>query len=85
MARRRAAAQAAEKGPGSVAYSYKWLQGLAEIVIDPARCPETWREFSECRYRTGKNGSPSGEVEGEDHHIDAVRYAMERVWRRRGR
>ncbi len=33
------AAQAAEKGPGSVAYSYKWLQGLAEIVIDPAALP----------------------------------------------
>ena len=31
----------AEKGPGSVNYSMKWLQGLDAIVIDPERCPDT--------------------------------------------
>lgn len=29
----------AEKGPGSVEYSMKWLASLNKIVIDPARCP----------------------------------------------
>ena len=29
--------RAAEKGPGSIDYSYKWLQSLAAIVIDPVR------------------------------------------------
>ena len=29
----------AEKGPGSVDYSMKWLASLAKIVIDPRRCP----------------------------------------------
>jgi len=31
--------QGAIKGPGSVAYSMKWLASLTEIVIDPVRCP----------------------------------------------
>lgn len=29
----------AEKGPGSVEYSMKWLASLNKIVIDPTRCP----------------------------------------------
>lgn len=69
----------AEKGPGSVGYSMKWLQSLSAIVIDPARCPETAREFR--RYEFDRDG---GYPDRENHHIDAVRYAMSRVWGRRG-
>lgn len=77
----------AEKGPGSVSYSTKWLQSLAAIVIDPARCPDTAREFSEYEYERDKR---TGEVlEGypdlNNHHIDAVRYGTNRIWKRRGR
>lgn len=76
----------AEKGPGSVAYSMKWLQGLSAICIDPERCPRTAREFAEYEYTTTKDGEPTNEYpDADNHHIDAVRYAMERVWRRRGR
>ena len=76
----------AEKGPGSVAYSMKWLQGLSAIYIDPERCPRTAREFAEYEYTTTKDGEPTNEYpDAGNHHIDAVRYAMERVWRRRGR
>ena len=76
----------AEKGPGSVAYSMKWLQGLSAIYIDPERCPRTAREFAEYEYTTTKDGEPTNEYpDADNHHIDAVRYAMERVWRRRGR
>ena len=50
--------RAARKGPGSLRESMKWLQSLAEIVIDPARCPDTAREFGEYEYakdaRTGE-------------------------------
>ena len=67
----------AHKGPGSVAYSMKWLQSLDAIVIDPQRCPDTAREFRECCYRDGRMKAPA------DHHIDAVRYATERMWKRR--
>ena len=75
----------AEKGPGSVEYSMKWLQSLARIVIDPVRCPDTWREFTEYEYERTKDGEIlSGYPDENNHHIDAVRYATEPVWRRRG-
>lgn len=65
----------ARKGPGSVAYSMKWLQSLRAIVIDPVRCPDTAREFA--RYAYGKGGFP----DKDNHHIDAVRYAVSQVMR----
>lgn len=76
----------AEKGPGSVKAGMKWLQSLETIVIDPIRCPDTAKEFSEYEYERDKK---SGEVlEGypdtANHHIDAVRYATSKIWRRRG-
>lgn len=37
--------RASEKGPGSVAYSMKWLQSLAAIVIDPGRCQIPRKNF----------------------------------------
>lgn len=73
------------KGPDSIRYGMKWLQSLKAIVIDPERCPETYREFS--RYEYERN--PDGEIisdypDADNHSIDAVRYAMERVWKRKG-
>ena len=77
--------RAAEKGPGSVDYSMKWLQALTKIVIDPVRCPDTAREFSEYEYERAKDGEViSGYPDANNHHIDAVRYAMSPVWKRRG-
>ena len=66
----------ARKGPGSVAYSVKWLQSLSAIVVDPEKCPHTAREFAAWRYRDGAL------PENENHHIDAVRYATGYLWRR---
>ena len=78
-------ARGAEKGPGSVAYSTKWLQGLKQIVIDPSTCPHTAREFAEYEYERTKDGEiVNGYPDVNNHHIDAVRYAMNPVWRRRG-
>ena len=76
----------AEKGPGSVNYSMKWLQSLASIVIDPARCPDTVKEFAEYEYeRDKKTGEVlSGYPDLNNHHIDAVRYATNKTWKRRG-
>ena len=77
--------RAAEKGPHSREYSYKWLQSLRAIVIDPARCPVATEEFLHYEYERDKDGNViSGYPDGNDHAIDAVRYAMERVWKRRG-
>lgn len=75
----------AEKGAGSVDYSMKWLQQLSKIVIDPRRCPETKREFSAYEYERTKSGEiMSGYPDRNNHHIDAVRYGTERIYRKAG-
>ena len=73
----------AQKGPGSVDYSMKWLQSLRAIVIDPKRCPETYEEFAGYEYEKTRAGDIiSGYPDANNHHIDAVRYATERLWTR---
>lgn len=79
--------RAAIKGIGSRKASFKWLQGLKKIVIDPTRCPHIANEFMLYEYeidkRTGDimSGYPDGQP---DHGIDTVRYALETVWRHGG-
>ena len=76
----------AEKGPDSVNYSMKWLQSLNHIYIDPNRCPETLKEFVEYEYERDKDEEIiSGYPDANNHSIDAVRYALERVWKRKGK
>ena len=61
------------------------LQSLVRIVVDPVRCPETWAEFSQYEYERTKDGEIiSGYPDANNHHIDAVRYATEQIWKRRG-
>ena len=70
----------AKKGPGSVEHGMKWLASLRAIVIDPRRCPDTLKEFSEYELARDKNGEIiDGYPDIGNHHIDAVRYAMESV------
>lgn len=76
----------ARKGPGSVDYSMKWLGRLAAIIIDPKRCPKTAKEFSEYEFERNRDGELiSTYPDRNNHHIDAVRYAMETVWKHRGK
>lgn len=78
-------ARPAEKGPDSVTYSMKWLQSLNHIYIDPNRCKHTLKEFVEYEYDRDKDDEVvSGYPDENNHHIDAVRYALERLWKRRG-
>jgi PBSX family phage terminase large subunit len=78
-------ARGAEKGPGSVEYSMKWLQSLTEIVIDNSRCPETATEFLDYEYERDKEGNViSGYPDKDNHAIDAVRYATNPIWKKRG-
>ena len=75
----------AAKPPGSVEYSMKWLGRLAAIVIDPERCPRTAKEFSEYEFERDKDGNLiSAYPDAKNHHIDAVRYGMQPVWKQRG-
>ena len=72
----------AEKGNMRHA-SYLFLAGLREIWIDPERCPLTWREFSLCEYAKDRDGNYIDDFpDGNDHSIDAVRYAMMQEVRR---
>ena len=75
----------AQKGQGSVNYSMKWLQSLKAIIIDTKRCPKTWDEFSSYEYERNKDGEIiSGYPDANNHHIDAVRYATEHIWKKPG-
>lgn len=77
-------ARDAIKGPGSVEYSMKWLQGK-KLVFDPRRTPKARKEFKKYEYERDKDGNIiSGYPDKDNHFIDASRYATESLWRRRG-
>lgn len=72
----------AKKGSGSVEHGLKSLQDLNKIVIDPARCPNTVREFCTYEYELDKYGNyKSIYPDKNNHSIDAVRYALEDIFR----
>ena len=74
-----------EKGPESVRYGIKWLQGLNHIYIDKRLCPLTYFEFSTYEYEQDKDGNfISAYPDANNHSIDAVRYALSKYWGRRG-
>ena len=75
----------AAKGPDSVRYGIKWLQGLNHIYIDKRTCPFTYREFTQYEYEQDREGNFISSYPDENNHsIDATRYAMERWANRRG-
>lgn len=77
-------ARGAVKGPGSVEYGMKFLQGYTH-VIDPVRTPITYKEFTEYEYERDKDGNViSGYPDANNHTIDATRYALESLYNKRG-
>lgn len=77
-------ARGAVKGPGSVDYGMKFLQGYTH-VIDPVRTPVTYKEYTEYEYERDKEGNViSGYPDENNHTIDADRYALESHYNRRG-
>ena len=69
-------AKGAKKGPGSIEYGIKFLQGL-EIIIHP-RCKAFKKEINKYKYKEDKNGNVLPvPVDKDNHLIDALRYAME--------
>lgn len=72
------------KEPGCVAYRVKWLQHR-KIVIDPKRTPEAYREFISYSYATDRDGNFLTNLPDKDNHsIDAVAYALDRIIYRKG-
>lgn len=77
-------ARAVTKGPGSVEYGMKWLQSRY-IVIDPARTPNVYKEFTEYEFETDGNGNVISRYPDKNNHtIDSVRYGMTPLIGRRG-
>jgi PBSX family phage terminase large subunit len=77
-------ARGAVKGPGSVEYGMKFLQGFTH-VIDPVRTPVTYKEFTEYEYERDKDGNViSGYPDANNHTIDSTRYALEPLFNKRG-
>lgn len=73
----------AKKGPDSVDYGVKWLQGRRRIYIDKRRAPNTCREFVSYEYERNRAGQYiSAYPDANNHAIDAVRYGLWRVMQR---
>lgn len=73
----------AKKGPDSVDYGVKWLQGRRRIYIDKRRAPNTYREFVSYEYERNRAGQYiSAYPDANNHAIDAVRYGLWRVMQR---
>ena len=72
----------AEKGPKSREFGVKWLQNLNHIYIDIDRTPNTWREFTGYEFIKDKYDNITTKTQdGNDHTIDATRYAVEKYWK----
>lgn len=68
----------AKKGSGSRDHGYRWLQNLGAIVVDPKRTPNAARELKQYEYVRDKNGNfCAAYPDGNDHELDALRYATE--------
>lgn len=66
----------AKKGNGSVDFGIKWLQ-WKKIIVDPERCPFTYKELIQYEYNRDKDGNIVGGYPDKDNHaIDALRYAF---------
>lgn len=69
-------AVAAKKGPGSIEFGIKFLQGL-EIIIHP-RCQNFKNEISKYKYKEDKNGKVLPiPVDKDNHLLDGLRYSLE--------
>lgn len=70
-------ARAAGKGNMRMA-SYQFVQSCI-LVIDPERCPRLAKEVREMQYEQNKDGEWLNSIpDGNDHWVDAVRYAYMR-------
>lgn len=71
-------AYGARKGPDSIEFGIRWLEGLSRIYIDKERCPNTYREFISYEYEQTKTGEYISQYPDKNNHaIDAVRYGCE--------
>lgn len=79
----------ARKGPDSVSHGLQWLM-QQEIILSPV-CNALRQELCDYRWQEDREGGHLPRPKGEDHLIDAMRYALENdsldraaLWARRG-
>jgi PBSX family phage terminase large subunit len=66
------------KGKDGRDHSFKWLQNLSHIYVDPVRCPNTFRELNSYRSKRNKEGIIIEEFPKlNDDAIDSIRYALD--------
>lgn len=58
----------ARKGPDSIEYGIRFLQSLEKIVIDPERCPNVTREFSDMSLNAIRTVNLSRFIRQEQSH-----------------
>ncbi len=76
LCRRGLCAVPAVKGPDSVRFGLRFLQGF-EMVVD-RRCVQTAEELAGYRWQRDKNGNMLPRPEDKNNHLmDALRYAVE--------
>ena len=77
--------KAAKKGAGSVEDGIEFLKSY-DIIINP-RCKHAISEFTYYRYKVDLHTNEVLPVliDANNHIIDATRYALEAIWRRRGK
>lgn len=76
-------ARGCHKEPGCVEYRTKWLQHR-QIIIDPRRTPNAYREFTNYSYQVDKDGNVTSQLIDRDNHtVDALSYALDHqiYWR----
>lgn len=78
--------QPVKKGKGSVEDGLEYMKSFDRIIIHPD-CPETAREFRLYSYKMDRL---SGDIlpipiDAYNHHIDAIRYALEPMTKMRAR
>ena len=66
----------AKKGKDSVNNGIQWIQDF-EIIVHP-RCVNFLTEISQYQWKKDKFGKSLNEPDGDDHLMDAMRYALER-------
>lgn len=77
-------ARQANVGPGSVKYTFEWLQ-CRTLVIDPKRTPRAYKEIIEYEHEVDGNGEVIADYPDHNNHwIDALRYATSPLSMRRG-
>lgn len=75
-----------DKGPGSVEDGIEHIKSYSKVVIHP-RCVETLKEFRLYSFKIDKQSGQimADVVDAYNHYIDAIRYALRPIMKRRAR